>query len=219
MGNKIKSVALALAGLGLFTAGAVGKDNARSVHEQMRTRILARVGSEQIAREELRAALRSDPDFDRLLAYHRQRLLQGRTAPDLAEEAVQATFYKMWKGSPEIFLREHEVVERYMSVAMKHNLASELKRAAARPHEQASDHLDDRRLETRSDPSEAIAAQELWDRLAARCTPTDQQVLGQQIGGTRSAREIAKETGLTRFAARSSSKRIAEKLEYLRSRS
>jgi hypothetical protein len=217
MGNKIKSVALALAGLGLFTAGAVGKDNARSVHEQMRTRILARVGQEQIAREELRAALRGDPDFDRLLAYHRERLLQGRSAPDLAEEAVQATFYKMWKGSPEIFLREHEVVERYMSVAMTHNLASELKKASARSHEQAGDHLDDRRLEMRSDPSEAMAAQELWDRLAARCSPTDQQVLGQQIGGTRSAREIAKETGLTRFAARTSSKRIADRLEYLRS--
>src|SRR5262245_10737286 len=106
MGKRIKGVALALAGLGLL-GGAVGEHNARSVHDRMRTRVLERVAGHETARDEVRAALRCDPDFDRLLAYHLQRLLQVRRASDVAEDAVQATLYKVLRGRPEIFLREH----------------------------------------------------------------------------------------------------------------
>jgi DNA-directed RNA polymerase specialized sigma24 family protein len=211
MGSRIKGVALALAGLGLLTTGIVGKDNARLVHEQMRTRILALVGGEQVARDEVRAALRGDPDFDRLLAYHRKRLLQGKRIPDLAEDAAQATLYKIWKGSPEIFLRDHDVVERYMSVAMKRNFATEMKRASARPDES----VEELGLTTEDESAEATEARDLWDALNARCAPEEREVLRRQLDGARSVREIAEQTGLTRYTVHRSSKKLADRLERL----
>ena len=211
MGSRMKGVALALAGLGLLTTGIVGKDNARLIHEQMRTRILALMGRENAARDEVRAALRGDPDFDRLLAYHRKRLLQGKRVPDLAEDAVQATLYKIWKGSPEIFLRDHDVVERYMSVAMKRNFATEMKRAAARP----SESVEDQSVATVDPGEEITATRDLWEALNARCAPEEREVIRQQLDGARSVREIAEQTGLTRFAIQRSNDRIAERLERL----
>lgn len=215
MGKMIKGVALALAGLGLL-AGTASKDDARSLHQQIRTRVLERVGvgGHEMATGDLRAALRADPDFDRLLAYHLQRLLNAGRTSHLAEDAVQTTLYKVWKGRPEIFLREHDEVERYLRVAMSRNLVSERKRAAVQ-HGLGEGVVNDLADHTAADPSAATAAQEAFDELYARCAPEDQPVLREQLAGAQSARAVAKRIGMTRFAAGRSSKRLAEKLEHL----
>ncbi|MFO0983359.1 MAG: hypothetical protein U1E76_16760 [Planctomycetota bacterium] len=214
MGTMIKGVALALAGLGLL-AGTGGKDQARALHEQMRTRVLERVGGSEAARDDLRTALREDPDFDRLLAYHMHRLRHTRRTPDLAEDAAQATFYKVWKGRPEIFLREHDEIERYLSVAMRRNLASELWHAAAQPGKLADGDLDGVADPTRADPAAATAASEALDQLCSRCAPEERRVLREQLSGAHSPRALAQRTGMTRFAAGRCSERIAQKLELL----
>src|SRR5262249_48013977 len=106
---------------------------------------------------------------------------------------------------------DHDVVERYMSVAMKRNFATEMKRAAARPDES----VEELGLAIDDQGADATEARDLWDVLNARCAPEEREVLRRQVEGARSVREIAEQSGLTRFAVRRSNEKIANRLERL----
>ncbi len=211
MRRMIHSLAWTIAGCGLLAGSAAFADSLRS-HDDVRARVLATVGSEWADAERIRAALREDPDFSRLLEYFRQRALQSLRHSSLAEDAVQETFMKTWKGRPEIFLKDHDEVVRYLRGAARKNLLTLIRRSglpggrATATAEPSADLADQRSVDPLAEP----AARELLERLQQRLGHAERQVLSLRLAGTRSTRALAQATGASRHEARRLEEKIAQ---------
>lgn len=216
MRKILKRIALALTGLGLVSGSAVA-DAPNRLHDEVRNRILNEVSVDHVTPHALRAALGSDPDFGLLVEYYGQRSLEAIPRSLHARDAVQETMLKIWKQRPQIFLRPHDEVVRYFKTSARHNLLTEIKKAAARKetgNDPSSDPAEAPQTQ-HSDPAEEAAGRDLYHELASRLTPTDLDVLDAYLSGAHSRRRIAAEAGISRYAAGRSMEKIKQLLETL----
>lgn len=216
MRKILKRIALALTGLGLVSGPAVA-DAPNRLHDEVRNRILNEVSVDHVTPHALRAALGSDPDFGLLVEYYGQMSLDAIPRSRHARDAVQETMLKIWKQQPQIFLRPHDEVVKYFNTSARHNLLTELKKAAAQK-EMGNDPSFAPVEAPRSrhpDPAEEAAGRDLFNELASRLDPTDLKVLEAYLSGSHSRRRIAERAGISRHAAGRSMEKIKQLLETL----
>lgn len=216
MSRMMQTMALTLAGCGLLVSSGLWTDSAR-LHDTIRARVLAGLGAAPTSAESVRAALRGDPEFGRLLACFCRRTLATLRHPVHAEDAVQETFLKTWKGRPEMFLREHDEVLRYLREAARRNLLTLMHRAAPAPNGRRAADADLATLASpeTSDPLAALAAQDLLEQLQQRLDPEERAALAERLAGAHSERELSAGIGASRYAASQLTESIRRKLAQL----
>jgi RNA polymerase sigma factor (sigma-70 family) len=217
MGKILNRIALALAGLGLLTGSAAGADAPARLHDEIRNRIIDRFGVEEASPDAVRDALDSDPDFGLLLEYYLEKSLNGLRNSRHADEALQETLLKIWKGRPHIFLKPHDEVIKYFQTSARHNLYTELRKANTLKEKQGRQQVDLAEVPqtlTR-DPAEEAADRDLYEALASHLDRTELDVLDAFLSGTPSQRRIAGELGLSRYTVSQAVARIKEVLQHL----
>jgi RNA polymerase sigma factor (sigma-70 family) len=209
-------MALALAGLGLLT-GAAQADVPSKLHDEVRHRVIDEVGVEEISADAVRTALGRDPDFGLLLEYYQERTINGFRSANHAEDAVQETLLKIWKGQPQLFLKPLDEVLRYFQTSIKHNFITQITKETnhrERWESKAGEVAEFSQASFR-DPAEEAASKDLFDELASRLSRSDLDVLEAYLSSPSSQRKIAQEIGISRYAASRSTERVKEVLRNL----
>ncbi len=199
MRDVLNRLVLTVAGLGLL-AGA-----------------LPASGSETCSPAAVREALQRDPGFGKRLESYRRRALAGFRSHPEADDAVQETLQRVWKGRPGLFLEAGDEVVRYLRAATRRNLATEIRKSAGpgvRPVN-GTDQLLEGCSTRAEDPAEIVASEQLLEALAARLEPRDLEILEAYLDGATSQRGIARSLGLTRYAVSSATARIGDELRAL----
>ena len=202
MRKTIQNVALTLASCGALAAPAVA-GSLEQAHDDLRTRIRAEVKDPDADADEVRARLRDDPAFDRLLEHFRKASLAGAPPVDGAEDAAQETLLKMWKGRPGVFLRPHDEVVRYVKSATRRNLWTATDRAKKTVEREAQ-------VESTEPigPAATAEAHDLLESLVARVDRQSRDVLDHRLSGFRSVRSIANDLDRTRHSVDRSDEQI-----------
>ncbi|MEE2711975.1 MAG: hypothetical protein VX913_04300 [Planctomycetota bacterium] len=206
----LNGLVLTLAGIGLLSGPGLA-DGPR-LHEGLRSRVLDALGdSATRAASDVRAALRDDPDLDRLLDYLRTRAAASVKRHDAGDDAVQQTLLKVWRGRPDVFLLPHDETIRYLRSATGRNLLTEIDRTNARRGVGTIniDPADNR------EPAWNTDTQDLVDTLRDRLDEAGQRVLDARLQGHHSERKIAAATGLTRHAIGHATRGITSALSEL----
>jgi len=191
----LNGLVLTLAGIGLLSGPGLAEGP--RLHEGLRGRVLDSLGDiPGHAASDVRAALRDDPDFDRLLDYLRTHAAASVKRYDSGDDAVQQTLLKIWRGRPEVFLLPHDEIIRYLRSATGRNLLTEIGRSNAR---RGVSPLNIDPADAR-DPTPDADTQDLLDTLRERLDDTGREVLAARLEGHHSERKIAVATGLTRHA-------------------
>lgn len=216
MSRMVRTICLTLAGCGLLVGSTLLEESAQ-LHDTIRARVLAGIGSGSASAEMVRAGLRGDPDFGLLLECLCRRTLSAIRHPVHGEDALQETFLKTWKGRPEMFLKSHDEAVRYFRAATRKNLLTLLRRASPVPRvprtdESALDAVADSR---EPDPLAETSARDLLQRLVERLDAEERDVLEQYLAGARSERQVAAALGGTRYAAGQATESIRRKVEQL----
>ncbi len=209
MRNILKRIVLVLTGLGLLTSTGVS-DAPKKLHDEVRHRVFNELNFDSGDPDLLREALLGDPHFDLLLEYYLQRSVDANHGSHPAFDAVQEAMVKIWKRKPHLFLEPHEDVVRYLRVATRHNIVSEIRKTAlvkAGTKERLPD-PEELLQERNPDPAEEAAARDLLERLVSGLDGRDRPVLDACLKGKRSSREIAGHLGISRYAAGQSRDRI-----------
>jgi RNA polymerase sigma factor (sigma-70 family) len=200
MRDVLNKLVLTVAGLGLLSGSAAAGTAAPTTSPAA-----------------VRAALERDPDFGRRLEVYRRRALAGvRTHPE-AQDAVQETLLKVWKGRPDLFLKDAEEVVRYLRTATRRNLATNVRKSAGpgtQPVQGTADLLEPTPAPV-DDPSDEVASAELLEQLTERLEPPDREILAAYLDGSPSQRQIARSLGLTRYAVSAATERIGDELRAL----
>ncbi len=213
MREKLKRLALTLAGVGVLAGASKGSESAEGLHDRIRTRVLLAVSAEGENSESVRGALVRDPEFSRLLTEIRHRSLMKVKASDHAEDALQEALMKTWTGRPQIFLRPYQEVLRYLQTSTRHNLLTQLKKAAY--HGRKVSFSEENAEATPSqapDPSDEVTERDLFRALSSNIEDRDQPVYLALLNGAKSEREVARATGLSRHLVARATSRIAQEL-------
>jgi RNA polymerase sigma factor (sigma-70 family) len=212
----LNRIALALAGLGLLT-GSAGADIPAKLHDEVRHRIIEKIGVDDVSADAVRAALGEDPDFELLLEYYFERSLNGFRSSHHADDALQQTMMKIWKGRPQIFLRPHDEVVKYLQTSAKRNFFTEISKIASLRDRTGNQQIDVEEISHPRicDPAEEAATRDLYNELVSRLSRTEQEVLEVFLSGTSSQRKIAGEMGISRYAVSQSIENIKQELRAL----
>lgn len=214
MRKTFKQLALTLAGVGMFAGAASSTlEEPARLHDRLRSRVSARIGpQESVSSSVLRDALQADPDFSRLLEFFWRASLNSLRGSNLSEDATQQTLLKVWKGRPQIFLQSYDEVMRYIRVAARRNLATEIHRKSRFGQDGLGDPLAFERIPDRetSGPVEGAVAMDLVDQISARISTEDRPVLAALLEGHRSVRRLAARAETTRYRAGKSLEKILE---------
>jgi len=195
MRHALNGLFLTLAGVGLLSGSAVA-DGPR-LHEEIRNRVTSSLGSQVPTAEAIREALRNDPAFDRLIGYLRARTGTGVRGHGSGEDAQQDALLKIWRGRPQILLKPHEEVLRYLRAANGRNLLTEIDKSSSKRSVPLIDGLDPAAT-VRDDPTASYEAMDLVKALHDRLDANQRDVLEARLEGHRSERSIARATGLSR---------------------
>ena len=193
--KALNGLVLTLAGIGLLSGPGIA--NGPRLHEGLRGRVLESLGeTAPHAASDVRAALRGDPEFERLLDYLRTHAASVVARHTAGDDAVQQTLLKIWRGRPEVFLLPHDEILRYLRSATGRNLLTEIDRSNGRRgvHPLDVDPADHR------DPVGDADTEDLLHALRNRLDGTERTVLDARLEGHHSERKIAAATGLTRHA-------------------
>lgn len=215
MGRVINAIAVTLVGCGILAASGTLEDS-RKLHDEVRGRARAQseMGLAAWDADAIRAALRDDPAFAGLLEELRRRTLAWVRNPRYGEDAFQETLLKTWKGRPELFLKGHDELLRYLRSATRNNLLTLLGKDPRPAGTKAAgpadlDEVADARTE---DPLEATADADLLHRLVERLGPAEKAVLESRLSGAKSDRGVAAATGASRYAVGRASENIRREL-------
>jgi DNA-directed RNA polymerase specialized sigma24 family protein len=200
MRDVLNKLVLTVAGLGLLSGSAAASGTVEAPSPAA-----------------VRAALQKDPEFgSRLETFRRRALAAVRSHPE-AQDAVQETLLKVWRGRPDLFLKGADEVVRYLRTATRRNLATNVRKSAG-PGTQSmngtADLLDGTAAEA-EDPLESVASEELLPPLTARLAAADLPILEAYLDGATSQREIGRRLGLTRYAVGAATARIGDELRAL----
>ena len=213
MRKVINRAMLTLASVGLLTAG--GAASLKGLHETVRGRVLGSMGHTTAGTPtSVRAALRKDPDFDELLESHTRRVLATVRRHPEAEDAVQETMLKVWRGRPDLFLKTHDDVVRYLSVAAKRNLATCIQKTTGRGRSitNGNEELIDVTRSPDAGPDAVAGSDDLIATLVSRLEPGDSDVLDAYLEGHKSQRSVAVALGISRHAVNQATERIGTEL-------
>ena len=214
MRDVIHRLVLTLAGAGLLAGSA--SSSPRELHEMVRARVTQSLAlRDEASAEAVREALRSDPAFERLLESLRKSALAAVRSHPEAQDAVQETLLKIWRGRPEIFLEEHENTVRYFCTAAKRNLVTAIQRAAGPGRRAGDGELAEQLASDDQDPADDVASGDLLAELSARLGPEECAVLDFYTAGESSQRRIAEALGESRYAVGRATARIGKELQAL----
>lgn len=214
MRDVIHRLALTVAGAGLLAGTAASSP--RELHEVVRARVTESLAlRDEGSPEAVREALQRDPAFDRLLESLRQAALAAVRSHPEAQDAVQETLLKIWRGRPEIFLEEHEHTVRYFRTATKRNLATAIQRAAGPGRRNGDGEYAQELPSGDRDPADVVASDDLLAELSARLGPEECAVLHSYTAGESSQRRIAEALGESRYAVGRATARIGKELRTL----
>jgi DNA-directed RNA polymerase specialized sigma24 family protein len=202
MPKVLDTLAITILGCGLL-AGAP-EDPVR-LHESVRARVQGAIGGPMATPDQVRALLREDPDFARLLEAFRRRVLASLRDSRYGEDAFQDALLKTWRGRPDLFLQSHEDVLRYLRAATRMNrmtLWRKWDRAGVKDGDA------DAAVSRDVDPEQGVVAEDLLRQLWVRLGPEERRVLSCRLAGARSERRVAAAAGLSRHAAARASARI-----------
>lgn len=208
--DAINRLVLTVAGVGLLSGS--GAASPRELHDQLRNRVLESIGQvSDCCPAAVRAALERDPGFGPLLESYRRRALAAVRSHPEAQDAVQETLLKVWRGRPDVFLESHDDVLRYLKTATRRNLYTGIREAA----QNRNGELAQQAWTKEGDPADVALSEDLLAALSARLDPRDFQVLEAYLDGRDSQRRIAGALGLSRYAVGQSTERIGKELRTL----
>ena len=176
----------------------------------MRTGVAEAAGEAAVSADAVRSALLQDADFDRLLEKLRRGALASARPKRHAEDSLQEALLKIWRGRPELFLRGHDELLRYLRSATRRNALT----LAGCDRTEAAD-LSELAASGTSGPEREAEARDLLEELTARLDAEEREVLQSLLCGAHSQRDLANEHGSTRYAAARSLDRIKGKLDRL----
>lgn len=213
MRGALNGLFLTLAGVG-FLSGSAMADGPR-LHEEVRGRVAASLGAPSTwTAESVREALRNDPSFEGLIQYLRARTGRGVRRHDGGDDAQQDALLKIWRGRPEIFLKPHEEVLKYLRTANGRNLLTEIDKSSSRRAAPLTEGMDPPTT-FRDDPTATVEAMDLVRELHDRLDDTERAVLEARLDGNASERAIARSTGMTRHAVAQAMEGVHRKLNVL----
>jgi RNA polymerase sigma factor (sigma-70 family) len=214
MRDVIHRLVLTLAGAGLLAGTA--SSSPRELHEVVRARVTESLAlRDEGSAEAVREALRKDPAFDRLLESLRKAALAAVRSHPEAQDAVQDTLLKIWRGRPQIFLEEHENTLRYFRTATKRNLLTAIQRTAGPGKRGDASELAEDLPGRDRDPLDSVASRDLMAELSARLGPDELDVLAMYADGESSQRRIGEALGKSRYAVGQATTRIGKELQVL----
>lgn len=214
MRDVIHRLVLTLAGAGLLAGSATSSP--RELHEVVRARVTESLAlRDEGSAEAVRDALRRDPAFERLLESLRKTALAAVRSHPEAQDAVQETLLKIWRGRPQIFLEDHENTVRYFRTATKRNLLTAIQRAAGPVRKGEGCEAAEELASADRDPGDSVASRDLIAELSTRLSPEERDVLDALAGGESSQRRIAEALGKSRYAVACATARIGRELRTL----
>jgi len=179
------------------------------LHDEICARVRAEIGIEAPLPDAVRAALRADPGFGPLLEVLRRRTLAAVRDARFAEDAFQEAVLKTWKGRPEMFLKPHDEVLRYLRTATRRNAITLAQRHSSPAGEAAEE------VGCEDGAQEALDAADWLGRLAERLGPREREVLERRLAGAASERQVAAAARMTRYEVGRAMERIEKEVARL----